>query len=566
MQQANQLKRFLGLLSILIAFSLPQVGRTQIALTEEFEGEIKEIKPARLFHPVLDTTSTGLDPKQESDIKRLIGSTTDITLKDAFENIILLDLYFEEDYAEVINEARGYIDKYPDGDPVFRPHILFVLAESYYYLKNYNEAKDIYREIRDNHSRFSEVYPHARHGLAWAYMHLGRHEEASEEFYNCGVTPELTVSTLFGYGINKYNEGVYREAVEYFTLLYDGVRYKEEEAMFQLDPRAKKLADQLLARDIFYLGMAYYRLNDLDSAVIYAKMVSNDYSHDSIAPIATYQTAWWSFQNAAYDQAIEYFNKALKVVSALKVINQDSGSIRLLRAQAYYNAGSIPSAMDAYRTIIQDTSTEVSDRMQAEEGLDACYAFIADSAFRDLSVKEDSIARLLGKYYANELGKSPNLAYYEIRFASEYYENMNYDKVLEWTSKALAIIGNQVDEYAYDIYEARKLRIFTFKETEKWDDLAREADLFMKTLQEGQVTEAHLSLLIFMAGSNQERGNALYNAGDIFEGKKAFKAAIPLYERWLKEAPESWLNEAPAGHPTRREIEKHLEYCRDQTK
>jgi len=559
MRQANQLDRLLGLLLTIFAFSLPQAGRTQVALTDEFEGKIEEIKPARLFHPVLDTASIWLTSAQETEIRRLISTIDDITIQDALQNVIILDLYFEGEYAEVINEANGYMAKYPEGDPVFRPHILFTLAEAQYYQGNYNEAKDIYRAIRDEEDRFrySEVYPHARHGLAWSYMHLGRYQEATEEFYECGVTDKLIVSTLFGSGITKYNEGNYREAVDFLVYLYNAVRYRDEEdATLLLLPSAKEFAKELIPKTIYYTGLAYYRLNDLDSAIRYAKEASDDYSRDPIAPIATYQTGWWSFQNGEYGRAIEYFNKAVKVADALDVINQDEYSILLLRAQAFYNSGDLALAMSSYREIYQDDSVSSGQKIDAIAGLDVCYAYIADSSFRDPTVKEDSLTRLLEKHWGKEIPKSPNLAHFMVNFAWEYYElNKNYEKVLKWTSKVLTI-GNSAEEY--DLFEAHKLRIFTFTETEDWFSLAKEADLLMKTFKEGQVTSQQLDLLIFIAGAHQNRGNELYDASENYEAKKAYEAAIPLYERWLEEAPED--------HPFTEKVQTYLEYCIGRTK
>ncbi|MBD3285041.1 tetratricopeptide repeat protein, partial [candidate division WOR-3 bacterium] len=542
MRKRNQLTRSLSLLLTLVAFSLPQAGRTQVAVTEEFEGKIEEVKPDRLFHPILDTASIWLTSEQESQIRNLISAIDDITIQDALENVIILDLYFEGEYAEVINEARSYISRYSEGDPVFRPHILFTLAEAQYYQGNYNEAKDLYRVIRDEHSRYSEIYPHARHGLAWSYMHLGRYGEASNEFYECGVTDELTVSMLFGYGVTKYNEGKYPDAIESLIYLYDAVRYKEEEDdTLILRPSAEELAKELLPRAIYYTGLSYYRLNELDSAVRYARIVADDYSWDSIAPIATYQTAWWSFLNGKYDRAIEYFNKSLNVVSGLEVINQDSASIFLMRAQSYYNSEDIESAMSSYRIIIQDTSLQKA-KAEAIKGLDACYAYVADSSFSDPTVMEDSLTRLL-EHWEKEIPKvktqddylsQANLAHFMVRFAAEYYEKQNYEKVLKWTSKVISI-GNYADEY--DLYDARKLRILTYKDMEDWEGLAREAEQFLKTFEVGKASDAELGILLFIGVAQEERGDDLYNSNNEVEARRHYREAVEMYSRWLEEAP-----------------------------
>ncbi len=533
MQKRNRLTLILALTILLSASPvLSAAGEMQITITEEYKGAIREQKPHGLFHESGEVKlEGGLTPEQVSGLKEIINSTDLVVLRDALQNSIILDLYEKGSYAALLNEARSYLERYPEGDPVFRPHILFHVAEALYYQGEYQQAMLRYRELMNDYSS-SEIYTFAHQGLAWCLMHLGRCSEARGEFKQLHpATVEGYVAAFFGQAINEFNDQRYHEAI---GLFFDEAGYQQ----IPLEGTWGPLAKSLVPKNLYYKALAYDRLGDQRTAVLYFRRVSEDYPDYSKAGRATYLVGWLSFLAEDYDQAIIFFNRAIDLVAD----SSDIYEIRVNLSQAYYNAGRLSEAISNWKEICRTTKASV-----ANTGLEQCYTRLSDEMIAgDYGFfATDTLERLL-KNFAADLPGSKDLPTFQFQLAQRFYDDNNYRKVLEWTASALA---SQANEDV--IKDAKRLRLFAFYSLKEWKDLIEEGENFKKQYPKDVKGE----LLYILGVGYASRGDDLKET-NVTSAHDHFRKAIPPFEKFLATAA--------ADNPYRSYAEQLLTYCRSQ--
>jgi len=533
MQEKDRLTRALVLAIVLAAFSLPTAGRTQITITEEYKGEIREQKPHGLFHASGEVKlEGGLSPSHVSELKAIIQTTDLPVLRDALENTILLDLYEKGSYATLLNEANAYLEKYPQGDPVFRPHILFHVAEALYYQGAYQDAMLRYRELMTDYSA-SEIYTFAHQGLAWCLMHLGRREEARENFKRLSpTTVEGYIAAWFGQAINEFNDKKYQEAVRLF---FDETKYQQ----IPLEGTWGPLAKSLVPKNLYYRGLAYDRLGDQQAAIQDFRRVAEDYPDHPKAGPATYLVGRLSFNLEDYDQAIKYFKRALNLVTD----SSDVREIKINLSQAYYNAGRLTEAVDNWKEIKRVWGPAV-----ANTGLEQCYTRLVGEALGgDYGIlPTDSLEHLLNDFAA-DLPTSKDLPTFQYQLAERFDEDGNYRKVLEWT--ALAMAGQASEEV---IRDAKELRLYSLYNLKHWEKLIEEGDKFY-----AQYPRAIDTGLLFALGEGHARvADALKNT-DPTVANDHYQKAVPFLERFLREVS--------AEHPYYTQAQELLNYCKSQS-
>lgn len=532
MQTKDRLTRiFLAVL--LSAFPLLLAGETQITITAEYKGKIREQKPHGLFHPSPDPEHRGLSPEQVAILKEIIKNTDLVIQREALENTIVLDLYEKGSYAALLNEASTYLDLYPQGDPVFRPHILFHMAEAYYYQGEYQEAMLRYRELMTEHSA-SEVYTFAWQGLAWCLMHLGRYGEARNEFRQLApTTPEGYVAAIYGRAINEFNDEKYGEAVGLF-------RDEEGYRQIPLEGIWGPLSKSLVPSNLYYRALANDRLGDQQSAIVDLRRVAEDYPRHPKSGPSTYLVGWLSFNIGEYDQAVLYFQKALARVGN----STDSLEILTNLSQAYYNGGRLPEAIDNWKQIRRTWG----DMPVVLTGLEQCFTLVSAEVFSgEFGIfPTDSIEKLMHNF-ALELPESKDLPLFRLQLAQRFYDDGNYRKTLEWA--ALATAGQANEEI---IHDAKGLRLYAHFALKDWEKLADEGESYYETYPRDIDTE----LLFAIGVGYSSRGDDIKETNPSV-ANDYFRKAVPLFERYLREAsPEN------ANVPIAQQL---LAYCRSQS-
>jgi len=517
---------------LLSASPLLSAGEMQITITEEYKGAIREQKPHGLFHESGEVKlEGGLTPEQVSELKGIINTTDLVVLRDALQNSIILDLYEKGGYAALLNVAHSYLEQYPEGDPVFRPHILFHVAEALYYQYEYQEAMLRYRELMNEYST-SEIYTFAQQGLAWCLMHLGRCDEARAQFKQLHpATVEGFVAAVFGQAINEFNDERYQEAIRLF---FDEAGYQQ----IPLEGIWGPLAKSLVPKNLYYKALAYDRLWDQRTAIRYFRRVAEDYPDSPKAGRATYLVGWLSFLAEDYDQAIIFFNRAIDLVTD----SSDIYEIRINLSQAYYNAGRLSEAISNWKEICRVWGPSV-----ANTGLEQCYTRLsAEMMDGDYGLfPTDTLERLLRNFAAG-LPDSKDLPTFQFQLAQRFYDENDYRKVLEWTASAMA---SQASEDV--IKDAKRLRLFALYSLNEWKDLVVEGENFKK--QYPKDTEDNL--LFIIGAGYASRGDDLKET-NVTSAHDHFRKAIPLFEKFLATAA--------TDNPYRSYAEQLLAYCRSQ--
>lgn len=519
MQTKDWLRFVLTFLVISSAFPLQIQGEMQMTLIEEYKGVIREQKPHGLFHSSIELIKGGFSPEQVTALKDLVKKMESLAAyRDGLENLIILDLYEKGNYAALLNDAQDYIARYPQGDPTFRPHMLFNMAEAYYYQEQYQDAMLRYRELMDDYPA-SEVYEYAHHGLAWCLMHLGRYDEARTVFKDTfrPVSPDLIISTFYGQGINEFNSGRFDEAIRYF---FDDKEYQQIPVEGIWGPLAKSL----VPKNLYYKGLAYDRLGEQATALQYLRRVADDYPNHPKALSATYLVGWLSFSTENYDLAVLYFNKALSLV-------KDSSAIRDIRinlSQAYYNSGRLNDAIDNWKLIRKGWGAA-----SANTGLDMCYSRLAAEALAGNYgiLPTDSLENLL-KNFAQDVPNSKDLPIYQMQLATRFYDEAKYEKCLAWTALATA---SQASEDV--IKSSRSLRLYCFYPLKDWDKLITEGERFKSQY----VSDFTWDMALMLGVAYASKAQSIKSASPT-ESKDMFRKAITMLEDYLARAPAAESN------------------------
>lgn len=529
MPKEYRLTRTLTLLTLFVAFALPLAGQTQITITAEYQGAIREEKPKDLYHPAfgVETDTTGFSPQQIAELEEIIKTTNMVVLRDAIENAIILDLYKKGSYAALLSEAQDYVNSYPEGDPTLRAQILFYMAEAYYYQGRHQDAMLRYRELMNEYDA-SEVYEFARHGLCWCLIHLERYDEARAELSDTfrPISAELVISIFFAQAINGFNSGDYQYAASRF---FDDREYQS----IALEGIWNPLSRFLVPKNLYYRGLAHYRLSDQRTAITFFRRVAQDYPDHPKAPYATYLVGRLSFNLEDYDQAITYFNKSLNLVD-------DSSSIFEIRtnlAQAYYNSGRLVESISLWKEIREGWGPAV-----ANVGLEQSYNLYTSDAFADGTNTTDSLETLL-KNFAADVSDSRDLPNYQLELAKKYFDARNYEKVLEWTAEAT---GRETNEQM--LVEAKILRLYGLYYLESWEGLVQES-LSFEDQYGGYMT---CDLLFLMAAGYARRGDELTSV----RATDQYRNAISVLERFL--------GQCSAEHPNYQDAELLHAYCQGQ--
>ncbi|GEM_PF-2194394 len=538
MQERDRIALSLGsVLSFGIAFiifliaAFPSVlaGETRITITEEYKGVIREQKP----HVLLDVnpydTTGGFTPEQQAALADIINSPNLSVERDVIQNAIIVDLYKKGNYAVLLNEAQAYVKKYPEGHPVYRPHILFAIAEAYYYQAEYQEALARYRQLMNNYAS-SEIYSSAHQGLAWCLTHLGRYAEARVEFKERlrPPTPEGLVVALYGRAINDFNDGRYQDAIQLFL---DETGYRN----IMVEGIWSPLSKSLVPNNLYFKGLAYDRLGDPKTAASYFRRVAEDYPNHPKAGSATYLVGWLSFLAADYSTAISWFNKSIALV-------KDSSSLFEIRSnlsQAYFNAGRLGEAISSWRSIREGWGSAV-----ANTGLEQAYTRLVSEDMYDNPVSMDSLECLL-KNFAVDLPTSHDLPTFQVDLAQRYYDEKNYDKTLKWAATAS---GGQASEDI--IKQAKRLRLYAFFSQKKWAKLVEEGKNFLAKYS----VEDDLMLNLALGFGYAARADDLEKNNKTTEANKLYKEAIPFLEYYMKSVS--------ADDSYRERVEQVLSYCR----
>ena len=131
----------------------------------------------------------------------------------------------------------------------------FGLGESNYQLGNFTEAIQSYRLLLKNYPE-SDNADDAKYNMAWCLIELQRQDEAMEEFSELLIhypDSEFAPSVQFTFGDYAYNAGDYRRALEAYNIVEK--RYAKSEIAKQI-PKLRKELNEAIAYKSYEKGLA----------------------------------------------------------------------------------------------------------------------------------------------------------------------------------------------------------------------------------------------------------------------------------------------------------------------
>lgn len=463
---------------------------TQIYFMQKKYKEVIEFAP-----PLMDSVSD----KRAGEMAKIIG-----------------DSYFA---LEMYNEALPYLEKYKAEGKALSISERYQLAFLYYKTDRYQEAATLFESIAFTRSEISQS---AMYNLADCYLKLGDKNKARKAFgsaasmdYNLGIQEDA----LFNYAkvtyelsYNPFNEAIrafnrylslypassrtdeaynflvaaylntrnYKMAMESLEKIKDkdasmekalqrvaffrglelftNLRFTDAISSFDLSLKYGKYDPVIRARTYYWLGEAYFRLNDLQSAGdFYTQFKAEPASFKTIEfPMLNYSLGYLSFSRKDYSDAQKWFN-------AYTLLEKNQSAVTL--ADAYNRLGDTRFIDSRYEDAIQMYSKVISLNKA-----DVDYAYFQKGFCQGLldqpKLKIETLNKLisnypgsayiddalfeLGKTYAQLDNSTEALKCYQ-RLAEEF-PNSNY------MSKTLAQLGlmsnnSGKDEQALQYYK-----------------------------------------------------------------------------------------------------------------
>ena len=267
---------------------------------------------------------------------------------------ILECLYNLKDYEKLRKEIRAYKMRYPE-DTTYLSHIHFLLAESSYYLDDYNEAIKQY-QTAINKSSDGKITALSQLGLAWCRLRMKNYEEA-QKLLDSVNRHDLTEDGLEGLLLAKAN--LFSEIQNFQSALEAWTELQE----ISTEPKTKAQA---------YLGKAdaLYNLGQYPEAIAVYQEAQNISSNlpAQLLDKLHYGLAWAYLKDGEFRQAIDEFQRTASFASdeIIKV------AALCQVGDTYQDAEEYQKAIDIYDQVLKDHSDSFyADYAQYQLGL-AC--------------------------------------------------------------------------------------------------------------------------------------------------------------------------------------------------
>jgi len=404
-------------------------------------------------------------------------------------------LYNLKKYPELKDKVKSVLKLYAN-DTLRLPYLYFYLAESEYYLDNFNEAA---RDYLKSAQAFKDELARAlaKLGLAWSYLKLKKYDEAEEVFA----------------GIRK---NILDQKSLDILILGQAVLMSQSNRVYE----AKKLYQQLI-----------------------------DASDDPLMRLQAYIGKADAFYNLAeYAQAVKAYEEGLK--DAAKAGKQINGSTELLAklrynlARAYIKEGAFKPGITLFEDIsgqssdpdtkinalcqVADAYQEEGDYLKAEEVYSGILKEFPGSSFADYALYQTGLSQLKRLDYASAIASFKLLP-----------KNYPQSKFLEGAAYSLGAAYFQEKDYA-----SSSETLTRFKDEFKGSKLSGQA-IFMlglSFLNSGRIDEA---LGIFKDISRQYAGEseliqkAEYEIADCYYKLGREKEALGQFKLLRAKYPDS---------------------------
>lgn len=463
--------------------------------------------------------------------------------------------YFRlKDYHSSILELNNPVLKNLPGDSYVEG--IYLLANSYYRVAEYENAEKTYLEIIDNFPG-SAVVRDTKYGLAWAYFQQKKYSDAYRIFHHLSDGEDsLAIKSFIWKGETKRYAGQYSEAVsifEEFLLCYPshklsavadyqlGAIYFEQS---NLELSERYLTTATSSPDPFLQAKAFTLLGEIElSNKNYLEAKRN---FESVIRIIdgdneVYQRALLGmgiclYHLKNYDEAIDY----LKNIESLNPsFEQDRTGFYL--AENYFSNGRYKEALNRYnsiQTIDKDISKEII------YGKAYCYFNLGDYESAAYQFSE-----FLERYPSDEKQLDAKLRLADSYFGSKNYVSAsNVYKDIYKSDRFLQEDPHTYYQYAQALFKSGESNaaISEFKKLQQKFPTSKYAESSLYTVgwikfQQGNFTEAIQDYRYVLS---IYRNSALmpilyYSIGDAYFNLSQYDSAIVNYERVISRYPAS---------------------------
>ncbi len=262
--------------------------------------------------------------------------------------------YQAGDYQNVINRSAQFRGDSSGAANDFQRAQHLILAEAYYYLRQYEAAQREYDLALSKSD--DELSQTAAMGKAWCVLQSGQLEAAASQFESlCKKTTGLQqAQSAFGLATAYFRMKRYEDAIRSYPVGYG-------------NPANPDLAS-VAANSLFKVGESYARLQLFGQAIDYWKKLVEDYPQSQWAPQAQYRLADTYFRAHHFEEALAAFQKILDNYPGHPLAVESS--LRL--AQCEYNAGKYEQAIANFEQFIKNYPQHNLSK-DALEGIQLCY-------------------------------------------------------------------------------------------------------------------------------------------------------------------------------------------------
>lgn len=467
--------------------------------------------------------------------------------------------YQQGKYQKAIETLKNAM---PHLDGELESKAVYLIAESYNYLENYDEASNYYRRyIKLNKGTKKERAAH--YGLGWVYNKQEIYHWAADEFAKAAKgTDEIGRKALYYKAVNEKLGSKYSEAIKTFREF--GERFRKgmwvEEAYYEWavtsyqTGRYSEAIEVLLPlvrsdRELDWkgkvytlLGEAYFANKEYTRALQAFDAAEKSTDIDpAVKRQARFQKAWVQYSNQAYKPAQPIFESLHKQAPNTKL-----GKEALFwSADSYYHMRDFGPASSQFAQFIQ--------QYPDHELVGPAHYSLGWSYFRNGKYQKaiSPLKTFLEKYKAPEVSLYPYDTDTKLRIGDAYYAIGDYSNARKYYQKAIGAepggdyamfqIANSYYR-AEQTYQAvttfrKLLRIYPYSELREQAQY-NVAYIYLNT---GNYTQAvqEFKSVINKYPNTSWAARAQYNIGDTYYNAGDYQKAIAAYKEVMDKYPQS---------------------------
>jgi tetratricopeptide (TPR) repeat protein len=467
--------------------------------------------------------------------------------------------YQQERYEEAIEAFKNAM---PHLEGEMESKAVYLTAESYNYLGNFDEASNYYLQYI-NLNKGTDKVRVAHYGLGWVYHKQEIYHWAADEFGKAAKgTDETARKALYYKAVNEKLGSRYAEAIETFRTF--GEQFKEglwvEEAYYEWAITAYEMGRYSEAIEVLLplvrneenldwagkvytlLGESYFANKEYSRSIQAFEAAEEVTDVDpAIKQQARFQKAWVQYNNQAYEQAQSIFESLHE-----EVPNTEFGKEALFwSADAYYNMQHFGPAANQYQKFIQNYPDH--------ELVGAANYALGWSRFKmgDYQGAIDPLKTFKNEYEAPEVALYPYDTDTQLRIGDSYYAIGDYDSAI--SSYQEAIGAEPGGDYAmfqiansYYRAEQNYEAVTTFRKFLRiypYSNLREQAqyNIGYIYLNNGNYSQAveEFQTVINKYPNTSWAARAQYNIGDTYYNAGDYEKAIAAYKEVMEKYPDS---------------------------